>query len=168
MLDIDWTTEEPTISAGQLLVVPLQQGGVDSVAQRFGAAVGDALGRSPFKGKAGETFGFTREAEGALQHVMLVGIPEGSEPATLRQLGHDAAREAQRVGGNHVVIDLRELAPEADASSVGDLLAQGLEIGTYAYDRFLSESNRRPVSLTRVSAWARSTAPAEGTTHSHG
>ena len=50
-----------------------------------------------------------------------------------------------------------------DAVRVGNLVAQGLELGTYAYDRFLSESNRRPLKLRKVSAWGRSAAPADGT-----
>jgi leucyl aminopeptidase len=167
MLDIDWTTEEPAVAAGQLLVVPLREGhDPEVIAARFGAAVRDAVGHAPFVGKPGESFGFTRELAGVIQHVMLAGSATLGEPASLRQLAHDAAREAQRVGASHVVLDLHGAeglpADAADGVRMGSLVAQGLELGTYAYDRFLSESNRRPSSLRKASVWGRSAAPADG------
>jgi leucyl aminopeptidase len=168
MLEIDWTTEEPALTAGQLLVVPLREGhDPEVIAARFGAAVRDAVAKTPFVGKPGDSFAFTREQGGALQHVLLVGTAVLTEPAALRQLAHDAAREAQRVSASQLVLDLHGAdglpAEGDDARRVGSLVAQGLELGTYAYDRFLSEANRRPSSLRRVSAWGRSAAPAEGT-----
>ncbi|MCA9650304.1 MAG: leucyl aminopeptidase [Myxococcales bacterium] len=167
MLDIEWTTEEPAAKAGQLLVVPLRDGhDPEAIAQRFGAAVRDAVERSPFKAKPGDAFSFTRELGGALQHVMLVGTGALTDSSALRQLGHDAAREAQRVGAGQIVLDLHGAhglpAEGADAPQAGSLLAQGLELGTYAYDRFLSEPNRRPLTLASVSVWGRSAAPADG------
>ncbi len=167
MLQIDWTMEEPALVAGQLLVVPLREGyDSEAITARFGAAVTDAVAKAPFTGKPGDTFGFTREHGGALQHVMLVGSAAPTDPAALRQLAHDAARETQRLGASHLVIDLHgDDLPiaDGDALRVGNLLAQGLELGTYAYDRFLSEANRRPPSLRTVSLWGRSKAPADGT-----
>lgn len=167
MLDIQWTTEEPPIAAGQLLVVPSFGPDDGALAQRFGAATGDAVGRSPFAGKPGDTFSFTREQDGAIQHVLLVCTTALTDPAALRQLGHDAAREAQRVGSDHVVLDLHGgdglPAEGADASRVGSTLAQGVELGTYAYDRFVAEASRRPSALEKVTAWGRSAAPADGT-----
>jgi leucyl aminopeptidase len=167
MLEIDWTTEEPALAAGQLLVVPLREGhDPELIGARFGAAVRDAVAKAPFVGKPGESFGFTREHGGALQHVMLMGTAMLTDPAALRQLAHDAAREAQRVGASQLVLDLHGAdglpAEGDDALRVGSLLTQGLELGTYAYDRFLSEANRRPSSLRSVRAWGRSAAPADG------
>jgi leucyl aminopeptidase len=168
MLEIDWTTDEPAVAAGQLLVVPLREGhDAEALAARFGAAVRDAVAKSPFVGKPGESFGLTRELSGALQHVVLMGTSGLSDPAALRQLAHDAAREAQRLGASHLVLDLHGAdglpAEGDDALRVGSLLTQGVELGTYAYDRFLGEANRRPSSLHGVSAWGRSAAPADGT-----
>jgi leucyl aminopeptidase len=150
-------------------VVPLREGHDPevSIAARFGNAVRDAVAKSPFVGKPGESFGFTREQGGAMQHVLLVGTPSLGDPAALRQLAHDAAREAQRVGASHVVLDLHGAdglpTDGEDPLRAGSLLAQGLELGTYAYDRFLSEANRRPSSLRKATAWGRSAAPADGT-----
>ena len=167
MLEIDWTTDEPAVVAGQLLVVPLREAqDGDAITQRFGAAIRDAVDRSPFNAKAGESFSFTREIDGAIQNVMLAGPTALTEPAALRQLAHDAAREAQRVGAQHLVLDLHGAdglpAEGDDAQQVGNLVAQGVELGTYVYDRFLSESKRSPLKLEKVTAWARSAAPSEG------
>ena len=94
MLEIDWTTDEPAVVAGQLLVVPLREAqDGDAITQRFGAAIRDAVDRSPFNAKAGESFSFTREIDGAIQNVMLAGPTALTEPAALRQLAHDAACE---------------------------------------------------------------------------
>jgi len=168
MLEIDWTTEEPALAAGQLVVVPLREGhDPELIAARFGTAVRDAVAKAPFVGKPGESFGFTREQGGAMQHVLLVGTAGLGDAAALRQFTHDAAREAQRLGASHLVFDLHGAdglpADGDDAAHMGNLLAQGVELGTYAYDRFLSEANRRPSSLRKVSAWGRSLAPADGT-----
>jgi leucyl aminopeptidase len=168
MLEIDWTTEEPALAAGQLLVVPLREGhDPELIAARFGSAVRDAVAKAPFVGKPGESFAFTREQGGAMQHVMLMGTAGLGDAAALRQLAHDSAREAQRVGASHLVLDLHGVdglpADGDDPLRVGSLLAQGVELGTYAYDRFLSEANRRPPSLRKASAWGRSAAPADGT-----
>lgn len=167
MLDIEWTTEEPALAAGQLLVVPLRDDhDPEEIAQRFGPAVRDGVQRSPFSGKPGDTFSFTRQVGDAMQHVTLIGVPALDGPTPLRKLGHDAAREAQRVGATALVLDLHGSeglpAAEDDAVRVGSAVAQGLELGTYAYERFLSEANRRPSTLTSVHAWGRSAAPADG------
>ena len=168
MLEIDWTTEEPALAAGQLLVVPLREGhDGEVIGARFGAAVRDAVAKAPFVGKPGESFGFTREQGSAMQHVLLVGTGGLTDPAALRQLAHDAAREAQRLGASHLVLDLHGTdglpADGDDPLRTGNLLAQGLELGTYAYDRFLSEGNRRTPSLRKATAWGRTAAPADGT-----
>jgi leucyl aminopeptidase len=168
MLEIDWTTEEPAIAAGQLLVVPLREGhDPEVIGARFGPAVRDAVAKAPFVGKPGESFSFTRERDDALQHVLLVGTAGLGDPAALRQLAHDAAREAQRVGASHLVLDVHGAdglpTDGEDPLRAGSLLAQGLELGTYVYDRFLGEANRRPSSLRKATAWGRSAAPADGT-----
>jgi leucyl aminopeptidase len=167
MLQIEWTTDEPHGGAGQLLAVPLR---IDydaaALADRFGTALRDAVDAAPFVGKPGETFAFTREVGGALQLVTLFGVGGGLEhAAALRQLGHDVVREGQRLGARHVIVDLRgETGPSSrPASDLGMLFAQGAELGTYAYERFISEDNRRPRTVQQVVVWSTSAASAEGT-----
>ncbi|MEM6989756.1 MAG: leucyl aminopeptidase [Myxococcota bacterium] len=170
MLEIDWSGDEPAATAGQFLAVPhAADQDPETVAERFGEAIRDAVISAPFAGKPGETFAFTREFGGALQHVKLFGIGEGlDDAAAVRQLAHDAIREGQAVGANTVVLDLagQPIVDGSDAlpaPAVGALIAQGAELGTYAYERFLSESKRKPRSVRKVHVRADSTSAAEGT-----
>ncbi|MEM6291877.1 MAG: leucyl aminopeptidase [Myxococcota bacterium] len=167
MLKIQWTTEEPQPAAGQVLAVPVRAEFDAAVLEaRFGASVRAAFEAAGFKGKASEVFDFTRTHGDVLERVLLLGAGDGLVDAeSLRQLGHDAVREAAKTGSTHIVLDLQSSSidwnPSDDAQRDGRLFAQGLELGTYAYDRFLSDP--KPSSVTTVTLWASTTAPAEGT-----
>src|SRR5688572_4779065 len=102
MLQLEWTTQEPPSSASQVLVVPLLEGADgDAIESRFGLPVRQALEVSPFTGKAGEVFTFTREEGGVLRRVLLVGVGSGLSTADLiRRFGHDSVRQAQSHGAN--------------------------------------------------------------------
>jgi leucyl aminopeptidase len=168
MLQIRWTTDEPPAD-GQTLVVPLPETHDAALLEaRFGAPVSRAVTDAPFRGKAGDAFAFTRERAGHIEHVVLLGIGAGLDKAeTLRTFAHQTVRRASSVGAKHLVVDLRSLpAPwkEPDhAVALGNLVAQGLELGMYRYDRFLSEDKRPKQSLERVTVWSDSDAPSEGT-----
>jgi leucyl aminopeptidase len=168
MLQIRWTTDEPP-AHGQTLVVPLGESeDPASLETRFGAAIRQAVADAPFRSKPGESFTFTRERGGRFERVILLGVGSGLvEPKDLRTFAHLAARQANGVGTKHLVIDLRRVgAPWSEpkhAVSLGDLVAQGLELGTYRYDRFLSEDKRTKQSLREVTVWSASEAPSEGT-----
>jgi leucyl aminopeptidase len=168
-MQIDWSTEEPAPAEGQLLVVPVREDAEPTAnADRFGAHVQGAAEASRFAGKTAESFAFTRDVGGVLQHVVLMGVGSGIDnPAALRQVAHDSTRQAERVGARHLVVDLRSedeaLAVGPTPAHAGDLFAQGAELGAYRYERFLSETNRRPSSVETVAVVASSTAAAEGT-----
>jgi leucyl aminopeptidase len=155
MLSIDWSSEEPAPAPLQLLAIAVSSADVAAaVEQRFGAAVARAAAAARFGGRSGEKFVFTREQGGELQAVLLLGV--GGEPARaggLRSLAHDAVRGGTGVGATHLVLDLRagKIADGLDAAHVGNLVAQGLELGTYRYDRWISnEARRRPATVQRV------------------
>lgn len=168
MLDIQWTSNSQPIAAGQVRVVPVRaEFDPAHLADMFSDAVRDAATAAKFKGKTSETFSFTQSSDAGLEHVVLMGTGDGLvEAAALRQLGHDAVRESNKVGGTTVVLDLQ--APTAnfnagdDPTRTGRLIAQGLELGSYAYDRFLSEGNRKPASTTTVHVSSNDTVPSEG------
>ena len=171
MLEIHWSGDLPADAAGQFLAVPYETDqDPETLTERFGEGVRDAVSHAPFSGKPGETFGFTRNTKDALQHVTLFGVGSGLEnAAALRQLAHDAVRGGAKVGATLVVIDLSNQAivdgnETLPAASVGTLIGQGAELGTYAYDRYLSESKRKPRSVRRVHVRADSAAAAEGVT----
>jgi leucyl aminopeptidase len=167
MLTIDWTINEPEVAAAQLLAVPIQSNDAPkNVEARFGAEVGQAVEAAKFEGKVGQTYRFTREADGHFQQVVLLGVGEALGDARgIRLLAHDTTRQAVSLGVQHVVLDLRAVADDVaamPATAVGDRIAQGLELGTYAYERFLSEDKRTPVNLREVTVVARSREPADG------
>ena len=138
MLKIQWTTEEPRAAAGQVLAIPVRAEFDPAVLEtRFGAGVRSALESAGFKGGASEVFDFTQTEGDRLQRVLLVGTGEGLvDAAALGQLGHDVVRNAAKSGAAQVTLDLRsssiDWAPSDDPSRDGRLLAQGLELGTYA------------------------------------
>lgn len=164
MLKIEWTTEIPDAGSGQLLAVPVAgTAGLSVVTDRFGDAVREMGERARFEGKAGSTFAFTRTVDEHLQHVVLLGTSDDgmTDARGLRQLAYDATRRANDLGATQLVLDLRD-AVDGDPAT-GNRLAQGLELGRYTYDRFLSEDKRRPPSLEGVTIVSGATGPAEGT-----
>jgi leucyl aminopeptidase len=173
MLTIEWTTEEPTFVDDQVLAVPLCADHEPAeIETRFGTAVKKALVAARFAGKPGETFAFTRTQGEILQRVVFVGTGRGLVTAEdIRVFGHDIVRVAQSVGARTILIDLRWTqggpSPWSDDGLrplvVGSALAQGLELGTYAYERFLSEDRRKPQTVERVCIWSSTSSPSEGT-----
>lgn len=172
MLAIQWTTDEPQPAADQILVLPLTaQHDAAAVEQRFGPAVVAAAKAARFKGKPGDTFSFTRELGGALQRVSFFGVGDGlKDAAAVRELGHDIVRHTNTHGNKAIVLDLHSAVSgempwsgAPDVALYGNLLAQGLELGSYAYTRFLSEDKRTPTSAEAVTIWSATNAPSEGT-----
>lgn len=164
MLTIDWTTEEVAPVPLQLLAVAVN-GDTGGVERRFGAAVARAAGAARFVGRAGEKFAFTRESGGELQSVVLLGVGADALGAgSLRKLAHDAVRAGSGVGATHLVLDLRDIkvSDKLQRSQIGNLVAQGLELGTYRYERYITEAKRRPATVLRV-AVVREGGDGEGT-----
>jgi hypothetical protein len=42
------------------------------------------------------------------------------------------------------------ITDKLDPEQVANLVAQGLELGTYRYDRYIAEDKRRPATVQRV------------------
>jgi leucyl aminopeptidase len=172
MLEIQWTTDDPGPADGRLLAIPLRADhDARQVDERFGPAAGKLLRAARFKSKPGEIASYTRERNGALERVSFVGVGDGlASTSELRVFGHDIVRHAQSHGATSVVVDVRwnQAGPvpwtkDIGIAQAGSLLAQGIELGTYAYERFLSQDNRVPVSVASVTIWAESAAGSEGT-----
>lgn len=164
MLSIDWTPVEPTVSGHHLLAVALPGNDCAKlVEQRFGAAVSRAAQAARFTGRPGEKFGFTREQGGELQAVLLLGIGGGlQQSSSVRALAHDALRAAASAGAPHLVLDVRSVGDIRDAVHFGNLVTQGLELGTYRYERYFGEAKRRPTSVTRATVVSDASPGAEG------
>ena len=166
MPSIDWSSQDPPAAALQTLVVVVPtRDSAATVERLFGAPVAQSATAARFTGRTGEQFRFTRERDGALQTVVLLGTGE-LNAGRWRSLGHEAVRAAGQVGAEHLVLDLRQLdqGPAADAAHLGSLIAQGLELGTYRYDRYLAPAKRRPVTVQRVTVLGEHASASEGTT----
>ncbi|MEZ4448638.1 MAG: leucyl aminopeptidase [Nannocystaceae bacterium] len=133
----------------------------------LGQPIAEAAAAARFRGADGERFAFTRVIDGHLQGVFLFGCGAGlGDSGALRKICFDAVRASQAAGSVHLVLDLREAleVPEdpAQATKLGSLVAQGLELGLYRYDRYLAEDRRDTPRLAQVTVVAKSTTPGEG------
>jgi len=165
MLSIDWTSEEPAAAALQTLAVVVPSSDCAATVERqFGASVAEAAAAARFTGRAGDHFRFTRERGQSLQSVVLLGVgADAPTPGRLRSVAYEALRAASQLGAQQLVLDLRAGPGEAlSPVQLGNLVAQGLELGTYRYDRHLSEARRRPSTVQRVTVLSDQRAGSEG------
>src|SRR5690606_36249797 len=138
----DWTSEEPPSTGHHLLAIAVPSADAAQVIERrFGAILMQAAQAARFRGQTGEKFTFLREQAGHPQQVLLLGTGEAApSAAAVRALGFDAVRAGQAAGAPQLVLDVRALGFAGEPVHLGELLAQGLGLGTYRYDRFMSES----------------------------
>ena len=84
----------------------------------------------------------------------------------LRTFAGRAARLAQSVGARRLALlaPLGFLGPQPELSALAERLVEGVLLGSYRFDKYLSEDKRTPPSLTDVIAAARlaPTTPASG------
>jgi len=152
MLPIDWASEIPTSRTDQLIVLAIGKDDLDSVARRFGPAVRGALDAAGFRGAATDSFRFSTTDAGFCQYLLL-GI-EAVDTATVRKLGFDAGRAARGAGVARLVLDLRGKLGDLDPARSAKLLAEGIELSGYVYDRYLGEDKRKPSKLEAVTVVA--------------
>jgi leucyl aminopeptidase len=170
MPQISWTSDEPTPVGSQLLAVAVRdQPDAALLDARFGRAIREAVAAAHFTGKPGESFAFSRMRGEELERVALLGVGDLGDAALLRSLAHDAMRQAQSLGVTRLVLDLRrELAGASSWASgaasqhAGDMIAQGCELGSYAYEKFIAEDKRSRRTIREVIVLSESSAPAEG------
>ncbi|MFV8751202.1 leucyl aminopeptidase family protein [Nannocystaceae bacterium ST9] len=142
-LPIDWSTDVPAPSADQLLVVAVQADELGAIGTRFGADVGQALTNAKFRGKAGDSFRFST-FDGGFRQILLLGADELTTASNLRKLAWDAARAAHASGASRLLLDLRGKLRDAHDEK---LVAEGLSLAGYVYDRYLGDEKRKPGKL---------------------
>ena len=165
MLTIDWTSEEPAGAGHHVLAVAVSSNDcAEAVERRFGGPIARAAQAARFRGRSGEKFSFLREQAGHPQQVVLLGAGAGPHTAgAVRTLAFDAVRAGQAAGVEHVVVDARALGDGGDIVHLGDLVGQGLELGTYRYDRYFSSADKRSATrVAHVTVVVDSAAAAEG------
>lgn len=153
MLKIDWSTQLPPTNSGQLLAVAVAKDELDEVGARFGDDVRVALTNAGFEGKPGDSFSFSIH-DGGFCQVALLGCAELERPADLRKLAYDAGRAAQQAGVAGLILDLRgKLTPDR-APTGARLIAEGVALSGYAYDRYIAEDKRKPSRLEALTVVA--------------
>ncbi len=160
MLSIEWTSQTPTPQALQTVAVFVPAEALEILEQHFGAAVTQAARAARFEGRIGEQFRFTRDQAGVLQTVVLLGAGSDAPTASRwRTSAHQALRAANHAGSNHLILDLRQLPSEdADTDHLANMVAQGLELGTYQFGYFSKESRRQPNTVRQATILSHHTA----------
>jgi leucyl aminopeptidase len=143
MLPIEWASELPAPQPDQLVVMVVGKDDLDSVAQRFGAGVRAALDAAGFRGGSNESFRFSTTHEGFCQYLLL-GIEE-LDGGSIRKLGFDSGKAARGAGVRKLVLDLRGKIGEPTRNA--KLIAEGIALSGYVYERYLGEDKRKPSKL---------------------
>ncbi len=170
MLQLTWTTALPT-DGNQLIAVAVRDEPDPRVFDaRFGQPVREAAAAARFAGKPGETFAFTSTRDGFLERVVLFGVGDLAEAAGLRTFAHDAVRQGHAAGATRVVLDLQSFFADASAfataptaARAGDIIAQGCDLGSYAYEDFIAVDKRARKTVREVVVVANGSTGAEGT-----
>ncbi len=158
MLQLTWTTTLPAAKNHLVAVAVRDEPEAAAFDARFGKAVREAATTARFLGKAGESFAFTTVQGDALERVVLLGVGDLNDAANLRTFAHDAVRQGHAAGVATVVLDLRtfvgasfSLASDAVAAMhAGDVIAQGCELGGYAYEQFIAPDKRARKTVREV------------------
>jgi leucyl aminopeptidase len=100
-------------------------------------------GEERFQGKPGQSLTVHTHGKVGAQRVMLAGMgrPADFDAAELRHIAARAARAARSVSAKHVAV---VLPSGLDVERAAQFAAEGLHLGRYRFDRYLSEEGRRP------------------------
>lgn len=156
MLQLTWTSATPPASNHLLAVAVRDEPAAATVDARFGPALRGALTAARFKGKPGESFAFTAAHGDALERIVLLGIADPADASQIRTFAHDAVRQGHAAGVSTVVLDLHTFVGAAlptDAAAtarLGDLIAQGCELGGYAYEHYIATDKRARKTVQQV------------------
>jgi leucyl aminopeptidase len=169
-MQLTWSTSRPAGHHPLVAIAVRDEPDAAALDAAFGKGVREAIGLAKFAGKPGETFSFTTQDADHLVRVVLFGTGDLRDPHHLRVLGHDVVRHANGVGVESLVLDLSMFTANAfdfggDASAAiraGDILAQGCELGGYAYEQFIAADKRARRPLRDVVVVAPQAASGEG------
>jgi leucyl aminopeptidase len=129
------------------------------------AALGGSLRRAiqdeRFRGKPGQVLTLHTQERLPCTRLALLGVgARGAlKPATLASFGGRAARLANGAGAVTLAVLPPALPASADLPAQLQVLASGLVLGAYRFDRYLSEEKRTPQTLASVQVLTSSAAP---------
>jgi leucyl aminopeptidase len=127
-------------------------GGLDAALSGF---LRTAIREERFLGKAGQTLTFATHARIAPARLLLVGLGKRNAitlPA-LRTFAGRAARLADSLGARRLALlpPLGFLGPQPEQAALVQRLCEGIILGTYRFEKYLSEDKRAPRSLVETS-----------------
>jgi leucyl aminopeptidase len=140
--------------AADVLVVPVLEGelgrrnkgaALEAALEALGKTLTGAARQEGFEGRAGQRLSLHTHGTLGASRLYLVGLGEAGEgliPAFHDGVG-DAARTARGLGAGHLAIALPE-ATAAGAASLAGAAAEAALLGSYRFDRYLSDDPDRP------------------------
>ncbi|KPK75283.1 MAG: hypothetical protein AMJ79_11780 [Phycisphaerae bacterium SM23_30] len=126
-----------------------------AVDKAAGQAVSNLLKTGDFTGKADETALLYPLGKFGCRRIMLVGLGDKKslQINTLRQAAGTAVRAADKIGIARLALALHTLIEKKhDPRLVGQALTEGMIIGRYAYQDYLSEKNDNSKKIKKLSA----------------
>jgi leucyl aminopeptidase len=160
-MKIDLSAAAPADEKADLLAVGVAEDTLEDNAllDALDAALGGLLRSSirdeRFKAKSGQTLLLATHGRLPSARLALIGLGKRTAVtvSSLRGFAGRAARLAQGAGARRLAIlpPLGFLGPQPELSAVAERLVEGVCLGTYRFDKYLSEDKRTPLSLVEVS-----------------
>jgi leucyl aminopeptidase len=146
-----------------LLLVPVFEGSLfdtsplDDLNRRLEGLLGKLAGEEKFQAKKGQSLALHTHSKVGPERLLLVGLgtKEGFDAVELR---HVAARAGKTAGVKHAAVLLPAGVEDLRSLQLG---AEGALLGTYRFDRYLSEDARKPSTLELCTLVVRSEAARE-------
>jgi leucyl aminopeptidase len=160
-MKIDLSAAAPADEKADLLAIGCAEDTLEDNAllEAFDAALGGLLRASirdeRFKAKSGQSLVLATHGRLPCARLALVGLGKRAAitVSALRGFAGRAARLAHNAGARRLAIlpPLGFVGPQPELSAVAERLVEGVSLGTYRFDKYLSEDKRTPLSLTEVS-----------------
>jgi leucyl aminopeptidase len=158
-------TALPTLEC-DLLALPVEQETFSKNAifaaldERLGGLLTRLAGEERFQGKPGQSLTVHTHGKVGAQRVMLAGTGPAADldAAELRNVAARAARACRSISARHVAV---VIPSGVDLDRAAQFAAEGIHLGRYKFDRYLSEEGRRPDLLETATLALPAAAPSE-------
>jgi leucyl aminopeptidase len=157
---IDLSAAAPADEKADLLAVGCAEDTLDDNAllDAFDAALGGLLRTfirdERFKAKSGQSLLLATHGRLPAARLALLGLGKraGISISALRAFAGRAGRLAHNTGARRLALlpPLGFLGPQPELTAVAERLVEGVLLGTYRFDKYLSEEKRTPLALAEV------------------
>jgi leucyl aminopeptidase len=158
---IDLSATAPADEKADLLAVGCAEDTLDDNAllEAFDASLGGLLRAfirdERFKAKSGQSLVLATHGRLPAARLALLGLGKraGISIASLRAFAGRAGRLAHNTGARRLALlpPLGFIGPQPELATVAERLVEGVLLGTYRFDKYLSEEKRTPLALAEVS-----------------